>query len=65
MVVKVIDKMEELFDLGKKYVLISYFFVMGSVKFDLEMKIEVGGLDLILGELFILFDYVVLGYLYN
>ncbi len=64
-VAKVIDKMEELFDSGKKHVLISHFFVMGSVKSDSETKIEVGGLDSIPGELLAPFDYVALGHLHN
>ena len=64
-VAKVIDKMQELFDSEKKQVLISHFFVMGSVKSDSETKIEVGGLDSIPGELLTPFDYVALGHLHN
>lgn len=45
--------------------LVSYFFVVGSEKIDFEIKLIVGGLDVVLMVLLEFFDYVVLGYLYG
>ena len=62
---KVIEKMKTQFDSTKKQVLVSHFFVTGSMKSDSETKIEVGGLDAVPGDLLEPFDYVALGHLHN
>ncbi|WP_165005405.1 MULTISPECIES: exonuclease SbcCD subunit D [unclassified Enterococcus] len=62
---RVVTKMQETFDPKKKQVLVSHFFVSGSVKSDSETKIEVGGLDAVPGDLLEPFDYVALGHLHN
>ena len=57
--------MKTQFDSTKKQVLVSHFFVTGSMKSDSETKIEVGGLDAVPGDLLEPFDYVALGHLHN
>lgn len=61
----VLAKIKENFDPEKKHVLVSHFFVSGSLRTDSETKIEVGGLDGIPGGLLADFDYVALGHLHN
>lgn len=62
---KIIEKMQESFNSGKKQVLVTHFFVAGSSRCDSETTIEVGGLDSIPYELVRDFDYVALGHLHS
>lgn len=64
-VMRVVTAMEETFDPKKKQVLVSHFFVAGSLRTDSETLIEVGGLDSIPVDVFDAFDYVALGHLHS
>ncbi len=62
---KVIVTITENFDPTKRHVLVSHFFVAGSLKTDSETNLEIGGLDGIASELLTPFDYVALGHLHG
>ncbi len=64
-VAKVIDKMRENFDPMKKHILVTHFFVVGSLRTDSETTIEVGGLNGLSKELLKDFDYTALGHLHS
>ena len=61
----VIAKIESAFDPRLRHVLVTHFFVAGSLRSDSETKIEVGGLDSVPAELLADFDYVALGHLHG
>ena len=61
----VIDKMKESFQPSMKQVLVSHFFVAGSLKSESETPVEVGGLDSVPMDLLKDFDYVALGHLHD
>lgn len=63
--VLVIDKIKSAFDPALRHVLVTHFFVAGSMRSDSETKVEVGGLDSIPSELLADFDYVALGHLHG
>ncbi|MHC5268678.1 exonuclease SbcCD subunit D [Enterococcus sp. LJL98] len=62
---RVVEAMQEHFDPTKKQVLVSHFFVAGSLRTDSETPLEVGGLDAIPPATFEAFDYVALGHLHS
>lgn len=62
---RVIAAITASFDPAKKHVLVSHFFVAGSLRTDSETKIEVGGLDGLPAELLAAFDYTALGHLHG
>ncbi|WP_146622500.1 exonuclease SbcCD subunit D [Enterococcus florum] len=62
---RVLEKMKDHFLQNQRHVLVSHFFVAGSMKTDSETKLEVGGLDGINGQLLKDFDYVALGHLHG
>lgn len=64
-VIRVVEAMEATFNPNKKQVLVSHFFVAGSLRTDSETLIEVGGLDSIPVDAFDAFDYVALGHLHS
>lgn len=64
-VAKVIAKMKENFDPNKKHILVTHFFVAGSLRTDSETTIEVGGLNGLSKELLKDFDYTALGHLHS
>lgn len=61
----VIAKIKSAFDPQLRHVLVTHFFVAGSLRSDSETKIEVGGLDSVPAELLDDFDYVALGHLHG
>lgn len=61
---KVIDKMLEQFDAAKNQVLVSHFYVTGSLRTDSETESTVGGLDSVSAGVFKDFTYVALGHLH-
>ena len=62
---RVVQAMEEKFDPTKKHVLVSHFFVAGSLRTESETTVEVGGLDAVTSDTFTAFDYVALGHLHS
>lgn len=62
---EVVKEMKTHFDLDKKQVLVSHFFVAGSEKTDSETKLMVGGLDTVPLSVLNAFDYVALGHLHG
>lgn len=62
---QIIRKMQESFDAEKKQVLVTHFFVAGSLRTDSETAVEVGGLDSVPYDLLQAFDYVALGHLHS
>lgn len=64
-VARVIEAMEATFDSTKKQVLVSHFFVAGSLRTESETTVEVGGLDSVAVDVFQNFDYVALGHLHS
>lgn len=62
---QVIEKIVTSFDPEKRHVLVSHFFVTGSLRTDSETNLEVGGLDGISSSLLAPFDYVALGHLHG
>lgn len=63
--VLVIEKIKSAFDPALRHVLVTHFFVAGSLRSDSETKVEVGGLDSVPSELLTDFDYVALGHLHG
>lgn len=64
-VARVVEAMASAFDPNKKQVLVSHFFVAGSLRTDSETSVEVGGLDAVPVDVFAAFDYVALGHLHS
>lgn len=64
-VIRVVEAMEATFNPLKKQVLVTHFFVAGSLRTDSETTIEVGGLDSVPIDVFEAFDYVALGHLHS
>lgn len=64
-VARVVEAMTSAFDPNKKQVLVSHFFVAGSLRTDSETSVEVGGLDAVPVDVFAAFDYVALGHLHS
>lgn len=64
-VLRVVEAMIASFDPTKKHVLVTHFFVAGSLRTDSETMIEVGGLDAVPVDVFDAFDYVALGHLHS
>lgn len=64
-VARVIEEMQKTFNPAKKQVLVSHFFVAGSLRSDSETQLEVGGLASVPLEILRPFDYVALGHLHN
>lgn len=62
---RVIAHMQMLFQPEKAHVLVSHFFVTGSLQTDSETKLTVGGLETISASLLAAFDYVALGHLHH
>ncbi|GGI66339.1 nuclease SbcCD subunit D [Enterococcus alcedinis] len=62
---RVVEAMASAFDPNKKQVLVSHFFVAGSLRTDSETSVEVGGLDAVPVDVFAAFDYVALGHLHS
>lgn len=61
----IIDLMKASFDLEKKQILVSHFFVAGSQRQESETPLEVGGLASVAADLFGDFSYVALGHLHS
>lgn len=61
---KIVDKMKEQFDATKNQVLVSHFYVTGSLRTDSETESTVGGLDNVSASVFKDFTYVALGHLH-
>lgn len=64
-VTRVVEEMVKNFETDKQQVLISHFFVTGSLKTDSETESTVGGLDSVSGGVFKDFTYVALGHLHH
>lgn len=64
-VARVVEAMASAFVPNKKQVLVSHFFVAGSLRTDSETSVEVGGLDAVPVDVFAAFDYVALGHLHS
>lgn len=62
---RIVEKMESLFKEDCYHVLVTHYFVEGSLRCDSETSSEVGGLDNIHQGLFQSFDYVALGHLHS
>src|SRR5699024_9148647 len=62
---KVIPEIKKQFDPHKKHVLVTHFFITGSLRTESETTIEVGGLNGLSKELFKDFDYTALGHLHS
>lgn len=62
---QVIAKCLTLFDPTKKHVLVTHFFIAGSLRTESETPVEVGGLNSVPIELLKDFDYVALGHLHS
>lgn len=62
---RVVAEMKTTFDPTQKHLLISHFFVAGSLRSESETPIEVGGLASVPRELFADFDYTALGHLHS
>ena len=62
---RVIEEMKKNFDSSLNQVLVSHFFVAGSLRTDSEVEATAGGLDSIAASLFKDFHYVALGHLHN
>lgn len=62
---KVVEKMKEQFEETKHQVLISHFFVTGSLRSESETGSTVGGLDNVSARVFQDFTYVALGHLHH
>lgn len=63
--IRVVEKMTEMFDQDMNHVLVSHFFAAGSSRSDSETSIEVGGLDSVPMDVLEVFDYVALGHLHD
>ncbi len=61
----VIEKIKKSFNPQMKQVLVSHFFVAGSLRSESETPVEVGGLDSVPMDLLVDFDYVALGHLHD
>lgn len=62
---RVVEEMKKNFDPSLNQVLVSHFFVAGSLRTDSEVEATAGGLDSIAASLFKDFQYVALGHLHN
>lgn len=62
---RAVEEMVKNFEQDKQQVLISHFFVTGSLKTDSETESTVGGLDSVSGAVFKDFTYVALGHLHH
>lgn len=62
---RAVEEMVKNFEHDKNQVLVSHFFVTGSLKTDSETESTVGGLDSVSGSVFKDFTYVALGHLHN
>lgn len=62
---RIVEKMESLFDEDCYHVLVTHYFVEGSLRTDSETTSSVGGLDNIHQGLFQAFDYIALGHLHS
>ena len=62
---RVIEKCVTLFNPTKKHVLVTHFFIAGSLRTESETPVEVGGLHSVPRELLSDFDYVALGHLHS
>lgn len=62
---RIVEQMTEHFEKDKNQVLVSHFFVTGSLKTDSETESTVGGLDSVAGAVFKDFTYVALGHLHH
>ena len=61
---RIVEQMTSQFVPDKHHVLVSHFFVTGSIKGDSETPLEVGGLSSVSADLYEAFDYVALGHLH-
>lgn len=62
---RIVEQMKEQFEADKNQVLVSHFFVTGSIKTDSETESTVGGLDNVSASVFKDFTYVALGHLHH
>lgn len=62
---RVVEEMKKNFETSLNQILVSHFFVAGSLRTDSEVEATAGGLDSIAASLFKDFQYVALGHLHN